>query len=116
MRVRRFISLFLSLMMIGGLLSPAAAMTIAVVETEQDGITLSAAAGDLTVKVFVPETAGIPKDAALRAEEIPAENYLPGILRDNERAVLSRFAQISILDSDGKRDRAGGRRGGEPVL
>ena len=101
MRVRRFISLFLSLMMIGSLLSPAAAMTIAVVETEQDGITLSAAAGDLTVKVFAPETAGIPKDAALKAEEIPAEDYLPGILRDNERAVLSRFAQISILDSDG---------------
>ncbi len=76
-------------------------MTIAVVETERVGIALSAAAGDLTVKVFAPETAGIPGDAVLKVEEIPAEDYLPEILRDNERAVLSRFAQISILDSDG---------------
>ncbi|MBE6726425.1 MAG: VWA domain-containing protein [Ruminococcaceae bacterium] len=108
---RRALSLLLACVMLFSLAAPALSVTIAVVTTEKKTYDAGELVGlpdngDYSIKVNYGEDAEIPANASLTTSEVmDADEYLraaESYLRVGQKAVYSRFFEISILDEDGR--------------
>ena len=106
---RRALSLLLACAMVIGLAAPALSIRIAVVTTEKTRPVymigeLADGDGTYAVRVSFGEDARIPEGASLVTAEVFEDIYLAAAeesLPDGQKAVYSRFFDITILDAEG---------------